>query len=177
MVIHPSLLKFLEVTNVKRIFGLIGSLILFSMLAFTVEASTTNFNYDISDPEFRSTVDMLSMEGHGNDDLATCSVKQLYYQEVADMFKKGMSKQQILDYYVKEQGIQALKAPPGKGFNLTLWVTPFALLLIVSLLVFFLIKKWKKNNGNDSVDGVESVQDVGNDIYSSLIDEERKKFL
>lgn len=161
----------------KRIFGLICGFILFGALTISAEASLTNFNYDISDPEFRSTVDMLSMEGHGNDDLSTCSVKQLYYQEVADMFKKGMTKQQILDYYVKEQGIQALKAPPKTGFNLTLWVTPFALLAIVSLLIFFLIKKWKKNRVVAEMESPDLVAEVGNDIYSTLIDEERKKFL
>lgn len=161
----------------KRIFSLIFSLTIFFTLGVSAKASTTNFNYDISDPVFRSTVDMLSMEGHGNDDLATCSVKQLYYQEVADMFKKGMSKQQILDYYVKEQGIQTLKAPPKTGFNLTLWVTPFALLVLVSLLIFFLIRKWKRNNTVACGHDIEITPEYGNDLYAVLIEEERKKYL
>lgn len=161
----------------KRIFGLICSLLLFGTLTISAEASLADANYDISDPVFRSTVDMLSMEGHGNDDLATCSVKQLYYQEVGAMFKKGMTKQQILDYYVKEQGIQALKVPPKTGFNLMLWVTPFALLFIVFLLIFFLIKRWKKNQYSAQTVETELATDIGNDIYSSLIEEERKKFI
>ncbi|CRK80397.1 hypothetical protein [Neobacillus massiliamazoniensis] len=40
----------------------------------------------------------------------------MYYKDVAAMFKKGMTKQQILDYYVKELGVHALQIPPKKVF-------------------------------------------------------------
>lgn len=132
----------------RSIMKYITSLILLVFLllgVINVSASNeTKKEFDYSNPEFRSTVDMLSMEGHGNDDLSSCSVKQLYYQEVAEMFEKGMSKQEILDYYVENLGVEALQAPPKKGFNLTLWVLPFLLILIVMILIYFLIRKWKK---------------------------------
>lgn len=134
-------------------------------------------NFDYSNPEFRATVDMLSMEGHGNDDLASCNVKQLYYQEVAKMFEKGMKKQQILDYYVNELGISALNAPPKKGFNLILWITPFLLIITVCVFLYFLIRKWKKNNTTLILEDDPQSLDIESELYSSLIDEERKNFI
>lgn len=134
-------------------------------------------NFDYSNQEFRDTVDMLSMEGHGNDDYSSCNVKQLYYQEVAEMFEKGMTKQDILDYYVNELGISALKAPPKKGFNLSLWITPFLIIFIVFVFLFFVMRKWKKKFvGLNLEDGPQSL-DLESEIYSSVIDEERKKYI
>jgi cytochrome c-type biogenesis protein CcmH len=133
-------------------------------------------SYDYSDPEFKSIVNMLSMEGHATDDLSSCNVKQLYYQEVADMLNKGMNKDEILDFYVSEQGVKALLAPPNEGFNISLWVTPFLLIFAVFILIFFLIKKWKKNNASLNRNE-EQVEQDDDDIYESMIENERKKLI
>lgn len=134
-------------------------------------------DFDYSNEDFRDTVDMLSMEGHGNDDYSSCSVKQLYYQEVAEMFEKGMTKQEILDYYVKELGISALKAPPKNGFNLSLWITPFLIIFIVFVFLYYVIRKWKRKfSGLILEDGSQSF-DLESEIYSTVIEEERKKYI
>ncbi|MGJ7922031.1 cytochrome c-type biogenesis protein CcmH [Neobacillus sp. LXY-4] len=161
----------------KRITGFIILFsILFGGISVSAESNVKN-EFDYSNPEFQATVDMLSMEGHGNDDVASCSVKQLYYQEVAEMFEKGMTKQEILDYYVEELGVQALKAPPKKGFNLTLWVTPFLLIFLVLILIFILIKKWKKLTPALQTGTEQPVTDIETEIYHSIIEEERKQIL
>jgi cytochrome c-type biogenesis protein CcmH len=161
-----------------RIFGFIACLVFFfGALNVSAEEQKGKASFDYSNPEFRATVDMLSMDGHGNDDLASCSVKQTYYEDVAEMFMKGMKKQEILDYYERELGVHALQAPPVKGFNLSLWITPFVLLFMVAMLIYFLIKRWKKNNEIIIMDeGLPSLN-VEHDIYTSIIEEERKKFL
>ena len=162
----------------RRILALFYFLVLlssFSMHVFAEEKGSSG-NFDYTNPEFKATVDMLYMEGHSNDDLANCDVKQLYYEEVADMFFiNGMSKKEILDYYLKAQGVHALNAPPEKGFNLSLWITPFLLILIISILLFFVIKKWKGNK-NIIASEVSNSTDLEHDIYASIIDQERKKF-
>lgn len=159
----------------KRILGLFCFLILLSgcIPAFAKES------YDYSNPEFKSIVDMLNMEGHSNDSLATCQVKQLYYKEVANMyFNKGMSKQEILDYYVRQQGEAALNAPHANGFNISLWVTPFVLLFAMTIIIFFVIKKWKINRKLSLADqDISNKKDIDYDIYEAIIDGERKKIL
>lgn len=161
----------------KRIYVIVFGLFFFFSATVVFADGGLKDNFDYSNPEFRDTVDMLDMDGHGNDDYSSCSVKQLYYQEVAEMFEKGMTKQDILDYYVKEQGEFALKAPLKKGFNLTLWVTPLLLIVLVTILLYFLIGKWKKNNPVLLAEDESQLLDPESEIYSSLIEEERKKFI
>ncbi|MDF2856019.1 MAG: hypothetical protein K0Q87_1870 [Neobacillus sp.] len=161
----------------RRISGLVWCLLLiFGSITVSADEGLIEASYDYSDPEFKSIVNMLSMEGHATDDLSSCNVKQLYYQEVADMLNKGMNKDEILDFYVSEQGVKALLAPPNEGFNISLWVTPFLLIFAVFILIFFLIKKWKKNNASLNRNE-EQVEQDDDDIYESMIENERKKLI
>lgn len=50
----------------------------------------------------------------------------------------GESKQQILDAYVAQHGKHVLAEPPAEGFDITLYVTPFVLLIgSLGLLTLF----------------------------------------
>lgn len=161
----------------KRILVIFSLLALFGTIKVYADEQVSEKNYDYTNREFMATVDMLYMDGHSNDDLSNCDVKQLYYEEVAEMFfTKGMSKKEILNYYEKELGVEALNAPPVKGFNLSLWITPFLLITLVLIILFFVIGKWKKNQTVSTDEG--NFSDSGmDDIYESIIEEERKKFL
>jgi cytochrome c-type biogenesis protein CcmH len=162
---------------VKRILVIFSLLALFGTMQVYADEQVSEKNYDYTNREFMATVDMLYMDGHSNDDLSNCDVKQLYYEEVAEMFfTKGMSKKEILDYYANELGVEALNAPPVKGFNLSLWVTPFLLIILVLIILFIVIGKWKKNQTVSTDEG--NLSDYGmDDIYESIIEEERKKFI
>lgn len=161
----------------KCILVILSLLTLFGTMQVYAEEQVSEKNYDYTNREFMATVDLLYMDGHSNDDLSNCDVKQLYYEEVAEMFfTKGMSKKEILDYYANELGVEALNAPPAKGFNLSLWITPFLLITLVLIILFFVIGKWKKNQTVSTDEG--NFSDSGmDDIYESIIEEERKKFL
>lgn len=50
----------------------------------------------------------------------------------------GESKQQILDAYMAQHGKHVLAEPPAEGFDITLYVTPFVLLIgSLGLLTLF----------------------------------------
>ncbi|WP_404331917.1 cytochrome c-type biogenesis protein CcmH [Mesobacillus maritimus] len=163
----------------KRMFGFLGFLILLlgaPQVGWAEQPVKEEF--DFTNPEFVATVEMLNMEGHSNDNIANCNVKQLYYDEVGEMlFNKGMSKNEIIDYYVKEQGIQALNSPPASGFNLSLWITPFLLITLVLILLYFLINRWKKHHSTAPVVEALNQSGVEEEFYASLIEEERKKYI
>jgi cytochrome c-type biogenesis protein CcmH len=117
------------------------------------------------------------MDGHTNDDLASCQVKQEYYQDVGEMFfDKGMSKDEILDYYKNELGEHAINAPSGKGFNLVLWVLPFLLIFIMFIIIYYVVKRWKRNRLVVPVEEPVYSTEL-DDVYESMIDAERKKYL
>jgi cytochrome c-type biogenesis protein CcmH len=160
-------------------FGLLGFLILLLSASHVVGAEQpVKEGFDFTNPEFVATVEMLNMEGHSNDNIANCNVKQLYYDEVGEMFfNQGMSKNDIIDYYVKEQGIQALNSPPATGFNLSLWITPFLLISLVLIFLYFIINRWKKNHSAAPVKEARDQSVVEEELYASLIEEERKKYI
>ena len=135
-------------------------------------------DFDDSRKDFQAVVQMLDMEGHGNDDLATCNVKQLYYKEVAEMMQKGMNKDEILAYYVDQMGEEALKAPLKSGFSLTAWITPFLILIAATLLVYILIQKWVKKRNSLPTEKIKpsTLDETENEILLSVIEEERKKY-
>ncbi|HEY3741949.1 MAG TPA: cytochrome c-type biogenesis protein CcmH [Bryobacteraceae bacterium] len=62
--------------------------------------------------------------------VGTCPMMQCHYssparQRIAQMAKKGMTDDQIVDVFVKENGIQALSVPPSQGFNAMVWIMPW----------------------------------------------------
>lgn len=147
--------------------------ILFLLFSISVYAQ----EFDYTNREFQATVNMLWMEGHGNDDLATCLVKQQYYKEVAEMMENGMNKDEIIEYYVSELGEEALKAPLKKGFSLTAWVLPFVALIAAAILILILIRKWSKSKKNIKQEiTTEEKDDVEDDVLTAMIEEERKKY-
>ncbi len=62
--------------------------------------------------------------------VGTCPMMQCHYssparERIAQMSKLGMTDDQIVDVFVKENGIQALAIPPAEGFNKMIWIMPW----------------------------------------------------
>jgi cytochrome c-type biogenesis protein CcmH len=53
-----------------------------------------------------------------------------------------MGKRQVIDFMTATYGEQVLAAPTKKGFNLTAWITPFALLLVGAVSIWFVVLAW-----------------------------------
>ncbi|NDI33826.1 cytochrome c-type biogenesis protein CcmH [Chengkuizengella sediminis] len=149
--------------------------LLIFLLLLSVNVIFAEEDFDYSSKEFQSIVSMLSMEGHSGDDLATCPVKQTYYNEVAELMAQGKTKDEILNDYVDQLGEEALAAPIKTGFSLTAWITPFFLLFVATFLVYFLIKKWVRPNQTSDLNR-EFIDETENEILLSVIEKERKKY-
>lgn len=54
----------------------------------------------------------------------------------------GKTPDDLLRYYVSQYGQKVLAAPPKSGFNITAWVTPFALLLGGAVGIYSLVRMW-----------------------------------
>jgi cytochrome c-type biogenesis protein CcmH len=61
--------------------------------------------------------------------------------DIKKMLDKGMTKQQILDYYVDQYGERILASPPKSGFGLTAYLTPLAFLILATVLIALMIKR------------------------------------
>ena len=55
--------------------------------------------------------------------------------EVRDLLALGYSREQVLEYFEQSYGEFVRLAPHAKGFNLTVWLAPLALLLVGVVLI------------------------------------------
>lgn len=55
--------------------------------------------------------------------------------EVRDMLAAGYSRQQVMEYFEQSYGEFIRLAPHARGFNLTVWLAPLALLLVGFALI------------------------------------------
>jgi cytochrome c-type biogenesis protein CcmH len=139
---------------------------------------------DYKSSEFKSVAQQFACTcGCGQDhyecDPNTCNLTTEFKADLVEMMNKGWDKDKIREYYVNIYGEEILTSPEKSGFSLTAWVLPFVVLGAAGIAVFFIIRKWVKKKGTDEyVAEYESTEDeVEGEILSSMIDEERKKYL
>jgi cytochrome c-type biogenesis protein CcmH len=139
---------------------------------------------DYKSAEFKAVASQFSCTcGCGQDhyecDPNTCSLTKQFKKDLVGMMNKGWDKDRIRKYYVGIYGEEILTAPEKSGFSLTAWVLPFVVLGIAAVFVIFIIRKWVKKKGTEEsfVEDNSEQNEVESEILSSMIDEERKKYL
>ncbi len=170
--------------NKKLSIGILLILFIFQSASFAVFGAG-NKEFDYKSKEFEAVASQFLCtcgcnQSHFDCDMAGCKNTDAFKSEMIAMMQKGMDKDEIRDYYVKELGEEILMAPEKKGFSLTAWVLPFAALGGAGTGVFFILRKWVKKNGNSEEEMMADNQlsdEVEDEILSSIIDEERKKYL
>lgn len=65
---------------------------------------------------------------------------------VREQLQQGKTPPEVLDYFVQRYGEWILLAPPKRGFNLIIWVTPFALLPAGGIVVYFGARRWVRRS-------------------------------
>jgi cytochrome c-type biogenesis protein CcmH len=101
-------------------------------------------------PEMKRVGDKLAcLCGSCKNTVANCAMLECHYslparQKIVKMLAAGVSDQQIIDSFVKEQGLKALAVPPAEGFNLLAWVMPFAAIAGGLALIGVFIRRYRK---------------------------------
>lgn len=62
--------------------------------------------------------------------------------EVSGMIKNGLSKEQIEAQYIMQYGEQILAAPTKRGFNLIVWILPYAAIIIAGIVIVKTLQVW-----------------------------------
>jgi cytochrome c-type biogenesis protein CcmH len=63
---------------------------------------------------------------------------------IRERLAAGDSPEQVKAYFVEKYGLWILLAPPREGFNLLVWVVPFAGLAAGLVLVVLLMRRWTR---------------------------------
>jgi cytochrome c-type biogenesis protein CcmH len=71
-----------------------------------------------------------------------CMVRDGMTSSIELQLSQGQSKEQIIKTFVSQYGEAVLASPPKKGFNLTAWITPFAVIIVGGIVIWFAIKRW-----------------------------------
>lgn len=117
------------------------------MLGLFVPAHAAIEAYEFKDPateaDYKDLIEELRCLVCQNQNLAgsDADLAKDLRQQTYDMLTQGKSREDVVDYMVTRYGDFVLYRPPVKSSTLLLWVGPFALLLIVLIIVMFKIKK------------------------------------
>jgi cytochrome c-type biogenesis protein CcmH len=63
---------------------------------------------------------------------------------IRERLRAGETPAQIKTYFVEKYGLWILLAPPRQGFNLLVWVAPFAALLGGLVVVAVVLRRWTR---------------------------------
>ncbi|MBI2682194.1 MAG: cytochrome c-type biogenesis protein CcmH [Acidobacteriales bacterium] len=72
-----------------------------------------------------------------------CPSSEKMRQELIAGMKEGKGDKEILAMFVAKYGPTVLAAPTATGFNLTAWVTPFAIFIAGLLTVMLVVRNWR----------------------------------
>ncbi len=71
-----------------------------------------------------------------------CGTAEQMRGEIRDMLGQGKTKADILNYYVGKYGEKVLAAPVAQGFNLSAYITPFAVILVGAGALALMVRQW-----------------------------------
>jgi cytochrome c-type biogenesis protein CcmH len=74
----------------------------------------------------------------------TCTTSPAMHQQVLARAAQGRSGQEIVDAFVRENGVAILMAPPKHGFNLAGYFTPSVLILVAAALLIVALRRWTR---------------------------------
>lgn len=63
---------------------------------------------------------------------------------IRERLAAGESPAQVREYFVEKYGQWILLSPPRRGFDLLVWVVPFAALAAGLVLVAFVLRRWRR---------------------------------
>jgi len=64
---------------------------------------------------------------------------------IRERLAAGETPEQVQTYFVEKYGTWILLAPPRQGFNLLVWVVPFAGIGLGLVLVFVVLRRWSRH--------------------------------
>ncbi len=71
-----------------------------------------------------------------------CGTADQMRGEIRSMVDQGKTKDDIMSYYVGKYGEKVLAAPVAQGFNLSAYITPFAVILLGAGVIVLIARQW-----------------------------------
>ncbi len=108
-----------------------------------------------------------------------CMVRDGMIQSIETQLTQGQSKEQIIQTFVSQYGEAVLSSPPKQGFNLTAWITPFAVIIVGGVVIWIAIKKWVRRGKEAAPEPITIISPKNDDEdakYRSELEQDLKEF-
>ena len=90
--------------------------------------------------------------------------------DLGNQIDQGKSDDAIMSYFSEKYGATVLAAPPASGFNLAVWVMPFAALGIGALAAIYFLRRFRARWTTAGSTNADLAR------YQDKVEEELKKF-
>ena len=74
----------------------------------------------------------------------TCGVSPAMHREVVALAAQGKTGAEIVDQFVRENGVAILMAPPKRGFNLAGYFVPSLLIVAAGAVLAVVLRRWTR---------------------------------
>ncbi len=97
--------------------------------------------------------------------------------QIKDLLAGGMSKQEVLDWYISRYGEEVLQEPPTHGVGLYVWMLPVIGLVAGAGWLTFILKKWSAGRQAEAAApvAVESPDADAEDDYLKQVEQDLKE--
>ncbi len=106
-------------------------------------------------------------------DHPVCAYRDEMKAIIEQKLAQGESQEEILDYFVAWYGEQVLALPPKKGFNLVVWIRPFASILVGGVVVYLAVKAWVRRGRQPPISAKAEEED---EEYRKRLEKELEEF-
>ena len=79
----------------------------------------------------------------------TCGTSPAMHRRVLALAAQGRTAEQIIDAFVKENGVAILMAPPRRGFNLAGYFVPSLAILAAGVILTLVLQRWTRAAGRE----------------------------
>ncbi len=104
-----------------------------------------------------------------------CMSRDAMVTAIKDKLDQGQSEEAIIQFFVAQYGEQVLASPPKQGFNLVVWILPFAGILGGIIIIYIAIKKWVKQ-GKRPQSSTPTKDDESDEEYRKRLEKELSDF-
>jgi cytochrome c-type biogenesis protein CcmH/NrfF len=74
----------------------------------------------------------------------TCETSPAMHQRVLSLEDAGKTGPEIVDAFVRDNGVSILMAPPKRGFNLAGYFMPAALIIAAAVILVLVLRRWTR---------------------------------
>ncbi len=108
-------------------------------------------------------------------DSHVCATQEAMVALIEQKLAQGQSEAEIIQFFVDQYGEQVLASPPKRGFNLTVWVMPFAVLIFGGGIIYSALKAWTKRGKIRQINTISEAEE-GEEQYQRQLEKELEEF-